>query len=167
MQWTCGACWNWNGCWNKLLLDEFPSFPRTTTPPLDCGDFEMTHQVMRQHDRRGVGATAVGIQTVSISINIHPDEKRKGPKISIFLSLPSAKLFPQKQILLYSSRFGCVTTNESECAHALHRRHFYLALNSKLRENLIVVPHLQVPSSGYRLFFRPWLCIAVPSRGKP
>jgi hypothetical protein len=51
-------------------------------------------EVMRQHDRRGVGATAVGIQTVSLSINIHPDEKRKGPKISIFFR---CQAFPAKE----------------------------------------------------------------------
>lgn len=65
-------------------------------PTLDCGDFQMTHGSYETTWPSEAWARPPSGFTngFHISINIHPDEKRKGPKISIFFR---CQAFPAKE----------------------------------------------------------------------
>jgi hypothetical protein len=136
----------------------FPTLPHT--PTLDCGDFEMTHgsyettwPTRRGRNRRRDSQTVSIILLISIRMR-----NGRGQKYQFSFA---AKLFPQKKIIILVS----FRVRDDERVGMRPRTTYatLLALNSKLRENLsslISGSH----RSGYR-FFRPWLCIAVPSGG--
>lgn len=139
----------------------FPTLPHT--PTLDCGDFQMTHGSYETTWPSEAWARPPSGFTngFHISINIHPDEKRKGPKISIFFR---CQAFPAKENN-YTRLFLGAWRRMSRNA-PMHYICNTFGAQFKVARTFIV-PHLRrVPSSGYQ-FFRPWLCIAVTSRKKP